>query len=70
MNEIDEIDENINFNNFIFLKSDIIYYYKSVNNAFNNRLVRSLHEDICDKFEDEYRKLDISHKINDMLEIE
>lgn len=67
---MNKIDENIDFNNFIFLKSDIIYYYKSVNNAFNNRLVRSLHEDICDKFEDEYRKLDISHKINDMLEIE
>jgi hypothetical protein len=70
MNEIDEIDENIHFNNFIFLKSDMNYYYKSVNNAFNNRLVRSLHEDICDKFEDEYRKLDIRYKINDMLEIE
>jgi hypothetical protein len=67
---MNEIDENIDFDHFIFLVGDMIYYYKSVNNAFNNILGKFLHDDICDEFEDEYRKLDISYKINDMLEIE
>jgi hypothetical protein len=67
---MNEIDENIDFDNFLFLKSDMIYYYKSVNITFNNRLGKNLHYNICDKFEDEYRKLDISYKINEKLEIE
>jgi hypothetical protein len=67
---MNEIDENIDFDNFLFLKSDMIYYYKSVNITFNNSSGKFLHHYICDKFEDEYRKLDISYKINEKLEIE
>jgi hypothetical protein len=66
---MNEIDENIDFDNFLFLESDMIYYYKSVNITFNNRTGKFLHDHICDKFEDEYGKLDISYKINEKLEI-
>lgn len=52
---MNEIDENIDFDNFLFLESDMTYYYKNVNNTFNYRLGKYFHDDICDKFEDEYR---------------
>jgi hypothetical protein len=67
---MNEIDENIDFDNFLYLESDMTYYYKDINKYFYNILGKYLHNDICDKFEDEYRKLDISSKINEKLEIE
>jgi hypothetical protein len=70
MNEIDgNIDENIDFDHFIFLVGDMLYYYKDINKYFYNRLGKLLHDVICDEFEEEYRKLDIRNKINDILEI-
>jgi hypothetical protein len=66
---MNKIDENIDFDNFIFLVGDMLYYYKDINKYFYNKLGKFLHYDICDKFKDEYRKLDIRDKINEKLEI-
>jgi hypothetical protein len=60
---MNEIDENIDFDNFLFLKSDMIYYYKSVYITFNNELGKYLHNHICDEFEFEYHNINLSFNI-------
>jgi hypothetical protein len=61
---MNEIDENIDFDNFLFLECDMTYYYKKIiNKYFYNRLGKHLHDYICDEFEFEYHNINLSFNI-------
>jgi hypothetical protein len=64
---MNEIYENIDFDNFLFLECDYISFYIEFIEKFDKKLNRNFYQIICQDFESEYHNVNLSFNIKQLI---